>query len=387
MKPPLPRILGDVPRTLHAKLEIAKAICTLVGPAEHELARQRRAEIAAIRRDFEALTRDIPKAFAEAAALAKAELRAALTKYSPDQPRVPRGHPDGGEWTRTEGETLSSASQNPAPRHVPERHSSSRVRYASLENLPDISLTDGPIGTHYAASSESDESGRREENFEVSPAQSIRSEAAQNRLNELMARVGKIDPNWLPRPGVYANAEGQISTLEAQVEEAEEFLARARELGFARDLVTGRRIKWPPDMQTGDPLIDRATEQLKELFGKVLKQIGPRPHDVEPGEYGSRVHKELADQLRAGAVPGIRPNDAERTFSRTEDKFYGAKDSVRVDAVLPRDDDSIAAFYDFKTGRGMSEIQVIRIRYMSYSGRAVPVIELSATRGAIRKRR
>ncbi len=99
MKPPLPRILSDVPRTLHAQLEIAKAIRTLVGPDEHELARQRHAEIAAIRRDFGALARDIPRAFEEAAALAKAELRATLRKYSPYQPRVPAGNRDGGQWT------------------------------------------------------------------------------------------------------------------------------------------------------------------------------------------------------------------------------------------------------------------------------------------------
>jgi hypothetical protein len=99
MKPPLPRTLSAVPQTLHARLEIAKAIRTLVGPGEDELLRQRRAEIAAIRHDLEALSRDIRKAGEEWLALAKAELRAALKKYSPDQPRVPAGNPDGGQWT------------------------------------------------------------------------------------------------------------------------------------------------------------------------------------------------------------------------------------------------------------------------------------------------
>jgi hypothetical protein len=99
MKPPLPRTLSAVPQTLHARLEIAKAIRTLAGPNEDELLRQRRAEIAAIRRDLEALSRDLHKAFAAAATLAKAELRAALKKYNADQPRVPAGGPDGGQWT------------------------------------------------------------------------------------------------------------------------------------------------------------------------------------------------------------------------------------------------------------------------------------------------
>jgi hypothetical protein len=99
MKPPLPHTLSAVPQTLHARLEIAKAIRTLAGPDEDELLRQRRAEIAAIRRDLEVLTRDIRKAGEEWLVLAKAELRAALKKYSPDQPRVPAGNPDGGQWT------------------------------------------------------------------------------------------------------------------------------------------------------------------------------------------------------------------------------------------------------------------------------------------------
>jgi hypothetical protein len=80
MKPPLPRTLSAVPQTLHTRLEIAKAIRALAGPDEDELLRQRRTEIAAIRRDLEALSRDLHKAFETAATLAKAELRAALKK-------------------------------------------------------------------------------------------------------------------------------------------------------------------------------------------------------------------------------------------------------------------------------------------------------------------
>jgi hypothetical protein len=53
MKPPLPRTLSAVPQTLHARLDIAEAIRALADPDEAELLRQRRAEIAAIRRGLE----------------------------------------------------------------------------------------------------------------------------------------------------------------------------------------------------------------------------------------------------------------------------------------------------------------------------------------------
>jgi hypothetical protein len=122
MKPPLPRIESAVPQTLHTRLEIAKAIRALAGPDEDELLRQRRAEIAAIRRDFELLAADVRKAFEEAGALAKAELRAALKKYSPDQPRVPAGNSKGGQWTTEDGsgspgDTSHAAGDTPKTRH------------------------------------------------------------------------------------------------------------------------------------------------------------------------------------------------------------------------------------------------------------------------------
>jgi hypothetical protein len=100
MKPPLPHSESAVPRTLHAQLEIAKAIRTLMAPDDAEPLRRRRAELAAMRGELEAIKRDLQKAGAECLALVKAELRAALAKkYNPDQPRVPAGNRDGGQWT------------------------------------------------------------------------------------------------------------------------------------------------------------------------------------------------------------------------------------------------------------------------------------------------
>jgi hypothetical protein len=99
MNPYGPRILTAVPQTLHTQLEIAEAIRTLAGPDEDELLRQRRAEIAAIRRDLDVLARGVRKLAEELPALVMAELQSELKKYSPDQPRVPAGNRDGGRWT------------------------------------------------------------------------------------------------------------------------------------------------------------------------------------------------------------------------------------------------------------------------------------------------
>jgi Bacterial CdiA-CT RNAse A domain len=129
MKPPLPRTLSAVPQTLHARLEIAKAIRALAGPDEDELLQQRRTEIAAIRRDLEVLSCDLPKAFEAAATLAKAELRAALKKYSADQPRVPAGNPDGGQWSTGDGGSGLPSSSSGAASDEPEH----RTQYAARD--------------------------------------------------------------------------------------------------------------------------------------------------------------------------------------------------------------------------------------------------------------
>jgi hypothetical protein len=387
MKPPLPHIASSVPRLPHVQLEIAKAMHTLLSPKRDEAPRQRRTEIVTLRRDLELLTGAIRNAFEETAVLAKAELRAVFKKYSPDQPRVPAGNADGGQWMKEDDENRSSTNSTRPFRQISSGRSEAPVRYASLEISPSNVLTDAPgPGTQYAAGSENNENREREELTEASPGQLIRLDAAQGRLNELLSRVRKIDGNWSPQPGLYEGIEGRILNLEAQAQEAEAFLARVRDLGYARDLVTGRRIIWPPNTKTGNPLIDKTTDQLMELLGKVMDENGPRP-DLDRQRYGILIHTEFANKLRAGVVPGVRPSDVERTFSLTEDKFYGAEDSVRGDYVLTRDDGNVVAFYDIKTGRGMSELQVIRLRYMSNSGRAIPVIQLNRERGAIFKRR
>jgi hypothetical protein len=123
MNPYRPYRLSAVPQTLHTQLEIANAIRTLFGPDEDTVL-ARRDEIATLRRDFQALVRDLPRIFEEAAKQAKAELRLELRKYSPDQRRVPAGNRDGGQWTTEDGG--GDVGMNVAP----------RLRYAANGDFP-----------------------------------------------------------------------------------------------------------------------------------------------------------------------------------------------------------------------------------------------------------
>jgi hypothetical protein len=125
MDPHRPYRLSAVPQTLHTRLEIASAIRTLVAQDEITLAR-RQAEIAAIRHECEAIKDDILKAGEEWLTLVKVELRTELKKYSPNQPRVSAGNPDGGQWTKGDGEGASDAA------HAVHDGAATRTRYAAL---------------------------------------------------------------------------------------------------------------------------------------------------------------------------------------------------------------------------------------------------------------
>jgi hypothetical protein len=311
----------------------------------------------------------------------KQDAAPAVQKYSPSQPRVPAGNPDGGQWTSSEVSGSSgglSASGNRA---------SLGPRYASLDPDTQTDASNAPVGVQYAGGIEDDENRSGSGQFEGTPAQLARQAIAEAQYRAVLARVLRLDPTWRPTDSLVApdGIEGDIAKLEAATEEAEEHLARLRGLGFARDPETGHVIP-PTEPSTGNRRVDSTTPILMDVFSKVLNQIGPRP-DLTPGQYGTQVHKECAKALRALNLPGIDTNDIERTFSVDDNNVYGAKDSIRPDVILRDDDGNIIAIYDFKTGRGLSEDRVIRFGYMTESGRTVPVIELSRSRGALSKRR
>ncbi len=94
------RILTAVPQHWPVRLEIVKAIHQLAAQEQEEQQRQRRAELAAIRRDCELLSETIREVCRE---LVKAG-------FNPNEPRVPAGNPDGGEWTSEGGSGTSNDS-------------------------------------------------------------------------------------------------------------------------------------------------------------------------------------------------------------------------------------------------------------------------------------
>ena len=109
-----------LPPTLEKRRDVLEAFRTLVDQ-DDALVQQRRAEIAAIRREAEDIRRCIDAILRQAREL-RVEILKELKaqKYSPDQPRVPAGSPHGGEWTSAGnvGSSIGSPAHavRPAPR-------------------------------------------------------------------------------------------------------------------------------------------------------------------------------------------------------------------------------------------------------------------------------
>jgi hypothetical protein len=86
-----------VPNDFQVRLEIVKAMRALAED-QQEWLWQRQTEIASLRREWEEITRDFCNVRREWLILARSELW--KYGYNPEEPRIPKRHAGGGEWTR-----------------------------------------------------------------------------------------------------------------------------------------------------------------------------------------------------------------------------------------------------------------------------------------------
>ncbi len=133
---------------------------------------------------------------------------------------------------------------------------------------------------------------------------------------------------------------------------------------------------------TGDPRIDITSAKLTIILALVMDAL-PRPPDMSPQEYGTRIHTVFAALVKAANIPGIKPEDVETTFP---EGAYGSPDSIRTDVVL-RDTTTgvIIAIYDVKTGKAdLTPARADQLRTKAKAPPATPVIQLRDT-GAMLK--
>lgn len=131
-------------------------------------------------------------------------------KYSPDQPRVSAGNPDGGQWTDGDGGGGSGT-----------RIVSGRGRFGGAVALaggpkPGSKSPDGTAvelaqarggGGRRGSSSGRMIGGRR---VPVTPQEELEIQLSASRADAAVRRVQQRDPNWKPQPGMYDSARGEI---------------------------------------------------------------------------------------------------------------------------------------------------------------------------------
>jgi hypothetical protein len=229
-------LLLTVPPTLEKKLEALAALRTLEAQDE-ELVRQRRVAIAALRRDFDELQRDFATLRRRLATDVRSDAMRAL-KYNPDQPRVPKGNPEGGQWTSEDG---SSSSPGSMARPVSEEHPSSGrgPQYAALEtdtrtdetasNVPDEHGNANTFSNQYAAITVEryDRTGdeRIDRTSDVLFQALVRDEELVDRALVLLGKIGPAlygtlvhlafaaDVKWQDIPGIGSDGVEQSFSL------------------------------------------------------------------------------------------------------------------------------------------------------------------------------
>ncbi|RCW79552.1 hypothetical protein [Phyllobacterium bourgognense] len=153
-----------------------------------------------------------------------------VRKYNPDQPRVPAGNSDGGQWTDEGGSGVTGGAQL----------ASGHGRFGgavAVGRKPETGPK-APDGTP-ATLVQSRGGGRSGSgptlrriagrSQEITPTQAVRLSAAQNRKDAAVRTVQQRDPNWRPQARVYENVEGEIAANENIGREANERLAELNE--------------------------------------------------------------------------------------------------------------------------------------------------------------
>lgn len=176
---------------------------------------------------------------------AKHRLSQYHSHYNPNQPRVPAGHPDGGQWTSAGGTTGSGTSQV----------------------LSDVTPgNDWKPGAQYANNSRRG----RGSGPEPEPGQAARRVVAIARARDAVRRVRELDPNWRPRrEALYG--EGVESDIRKAEDLAEEAEARLLELaGGSPPTIPKQR---PPTTQERNDAAREIAKWLARNLGRVIEGI------------------------------------------------------------------------------------------------------------------
>lgn len=165
-------------------------------------------------------------------ALCRFELLLRKANFNPNQPRVPRGSSDGGQWTDAGGSVRpgSSAVLSDA---IPDNVLKPGARVAQAGSRGSRGSTSVRVGS---------------QTFEATPTQAMRYSIAELAAQARIAQVRQIDPNWRPTSSVYETVEGATLARRAEAEEAQRRLAELARLQPGQLIETYRNANSPRDL-------------------------------------------------------------------------------------------------------------------------------------------
>jgi len=320
-------------------------------------------------------------------------------KYSEDQPRVPAGNPDGGQWTSGSNPLTQGADDAVADdgaETIVERDEAATKLWESIANEY---REDGSLARQYifnrdgsAIRSEfalpGDSVGWDERHAVVLPDGNITTFENSGSKQVVFDSEGRVlSASILTPQGIEPEATVQLARAPGR---ALEMLAQGSRIAIARGIEAAATLySWlssrdRPSEATGlfmriesfqsaaeetFPLhVGRLSENYAESFCPKMAVVQDQTDEAARGidradypsaaSYGTAVHTALRDRIRS-----LRDSDltAERSFlknkleteqEKTSDKQetrYGLIESVRID-VLERTNNGTTCVYDIKTG-------------------------------------
>ena len=208
-------------------------------------------------------------------------------KYDPNQPRVPAGNPDGGQWTDGGG-AGGRLPSGPGTLLDVDDDTSERIRLAQARR--------GRGGTGYVTL----RTGVR------TPA-TFRQEAELQglwlRASRLERQIRGLDPNWRPTPSFVETVQGEIDATRAEVRQAETYLYELR----VREVGPGPYAKRSFPARGPDVKLNRSEQAENNRNGREdgCHTCGTREPGMPSGNF-------VGDHQRPSAL--IRPGETQRIY-------------------------------------------------------------------------
>jgi hypothetical protein len=207
--------------------------------------------------------------------------------FNPNQPRVPRGNTDGGQWTRVggggSGTSTSLVGEGGTPSRQPQLVSS-RPRSSGTVRI----------------------GGRL---VEATPAQQARLAIFNARARDALRRVREVDPNRRPTASLHETIEGAITANENVLREAEARLAEFSLLPASQPsenlFRSGGHYIGMQQQRAGDEIRTITPTQRNELLAQLWR--GAEPMATHPNYEGQWYRRPDGIVLALGGAGGTEP--------------------------------------------------------------------------------